>query len=101
VIALYPLAIACAAIAAAALRTAALPRWLAAGAALTALALAVNGTFLEASFVPARPEHPTEERPRRVLEEPLSFAAIVRFRAPIVTMVEPPPDTRHGCDSLV
>jgi len=53
VIALYPLAIACAAIAAAALRTAALPRWLAVGAALTALALAVNGAFLEASFVPA------------------------------------------------
>ncbi len=53
VIALYPLAIACAAIAAAALRTAALPRWLAFGAALTAVALAVNGAFLEASFVPA------------------------------------------------
>ena len=53
VIALYPLAIACAAIAAAALHTAALPRWLAVGAALTALALAVNGAFLEASFVPA------------------------------------------------
>jgi hypothetical protein len=53
VIALYPLAIACAAIAAAALRTAALPRWLAAGAALTAVALAVNGAFLEATFVPA------------------------------------------------
>lgn len=53
VIALYPLAIACAAIAASALRTAALPRWLAVGAALTALALAVNGAFLEVSFVPA------------------------------------------------
>jgi hypothetical protein len=53
VIALYPLAVACAAIAAAALRTAVLPRWLAAGAAITAVALAVNGVFLEASFVPA------------------------------------------------
>lgn len=53
VIALYPLAVACAAIAMVALRTRALPRWLAAGAAFTALALAVNGAFLEASFVPA------------------------------------------------
>jgi hypothetical protein len=53
VIALYPLAVACAAIAAVALRTRALPRWLAASAALTAVALAVNGAFLEASFVPA------------------------------------------------
>jgi len=53
VIALYPLAIFCAATAAVALRTAALPRWLAAGAAITAVALAVNGAFLEASFVPA------------------------------------------------
>jgi hypothetical protein len=53
VIALYPLAVACAAIAIVALRTKALPRWLAAGAAITALALAVNGAFLEASFVPA------------------------------------------------
>jgi hypothetical protein len=53
VIALYPLAIACAAIAAVALRTGALPRWLAGSAAITALALAVNGAFLEASFVPA------------------------------------------------
>jgi hypothetical protein len=53
VIALYPLAVACAAIAIVALRTGALPRWLAAGAGLTAIALAVNGAFLEASFVPA------------------------------------------------
>jgi len=53
VIALYPLAIFCAATAAVALRTAALPRWLAGGAAITAVALAVNGAFLEASFVPA------------------------------------------------
>ena len=53
VIALYPLAVACAAIAVVALRTAALPRWLAVAAAFTAVALAVNGVFLEASFVPA------------------------------------------------
>ena len=53
VIALYPFAIFCAATAAVALRTGALPRWLAVGAAVTAVALAVNGAFLEASFVPA------------------------------------------------
>lgn len=53
VIALYPFAIFCAATAAVALRAGALPRWLAAGAATTAAALAVNGAFLEASFVPA------------------------------------------------
>jgi hypothetical protein len=53
VIALYPLAVACAAIAIVALRTAVLPRWLGAGAAITAVALAVNGAFLQASFVPA------------------------------------------------
>jgi hypothetical protein len=53
VIALYPLAVACAAIAVVALRTGALPRWLAVGAALTAAALAVNGAFLETGFVPA------------------------------------------------
>lgn len=53
VIALYPLALACAAIAVVALRTKVLPRWLAGTAVVTALALAVNGAFLEASFVPA------------------------------------------------
>jgi hypothetical protein len=53
VIALYPLAICCAAIAIVALRRAALPRWLGAGAAITAVALAANAAFLEASFVPA------------------------------------------------
>jgi hypothetical protein len=52
VISLFPLAIFCAAIAIVALRTGALPRWLGAAAAATALALAVNGCFLEASFVP-------------------------------------------------
>jgi Na+/alanine symporter len=50
---LYPLALFCAATAIVALRTGVLPRWLGAGAAVTAAALAVNGAFLEASFVPA------------------------------------------------
>jgi hypothetical protein len=53
VIALYPLAVFCAATAIVALRTAVLPRWLGAGAAVTAIALVVNGAFLEAGFVPA------------------------------------------------
>lgn len=53
VIALYPLAIFCAATAIVALRTRALPRWLATFAGITAAALAVNAAFLEASFVPA------------------------------------------------
>jgi hypothetical protein len=53
ILALYPLAVASAAVAVVALHTAVLPRWLAAGAAFTAVALAVNGAFLEASFVPA------------------------------------------------
>jgi hypothetical protein len=43
----------CAATAAVALRTGALPRWVAAGAGITAVALAVNAAFLEASFLPA------------------------------------------------
>lgn len=50
---LYPLAVFCAATAIVSLRTAALPRWLGAGAAVTAAALAVNGAFLGVSFVPA------------------------------------------------
>lgn len=53
VIALYPFAVFCAATAAVALRTGVLPRWLGWAAAVTAVALAVNGAFLEASFVPA------------------------------------------------
>lgn len=53
VLALYPLAVFCAATAIVAFRTRVLPRWLAAGAAVTAVALAVNGAFLGASFVPA------------------------------------------------
>jgi hypothetical protein len=46
-------AVFCAATAMVALRTAVLPRRLGAGAAVTAAALAVNGAFLETSFVPA------------------------------------------------
>lgn len=53
VLSLYPLAVFCAATAIVVLRSGVLPRWLGAGAALTAAALAVNGCFLEASFVPA------------------------------------------------
>jgi hypothetical protein len=53
VISLYPLALMCAAIAVLTLRTGALPRWLGTGAAVSALALAVNGCFLTADFVPA------------------------------------------------
>ncbi len=53
VLSLYPLAVFCGATAIVALRTRVLPRWLGAGAAVTAAALAVNGGFLEASFVPA------------------------------------------------
>jgi len=52
-ISLYPLAVMCASAAIVALRTGILPRWLGAGAGVTACALAVNGAFLEASFVPA------------------------------------------------
>ena len=50
---LYPLAVFCAATAVAALRGRALPRWLAAGAGVTAAALAVNGAFLGTDSVPA------------------------------------------------
>jgi hypothetical protein len=53
VIALFPLAVFCAATAAVAFRTRVLPHWLAGAAAVTAAALAVNGCFLEASFLPA------------------------------------------------
>jgi hypothetical protein len=53
VIALYPLAILCAATAVIALRTGVLPRWLGGAAAVTAVALAVNGAFLTTSDVPA------------------------------------------------
>jgi hypothetical protein len=53
VIALFPLAVFCAATAILAFRTGVLPRWLAGAAALTGVALAVNGGFLEANFLPA------------------------------------------------
>jgi hypothetical protein len=53
VLSLYPLAVFCAATAIVALRTGALPRWLGVAAAVAAAALAVNGAFLEASFLPA------------------------------------------------
>jgi hypothetical protein len=53
VLSLYPLAVFCAATAIAGFRSRALPRWLAAGAAVTAVALAVNGAFLRTDFVPA------------------------------------------------
>jgi hypothetical protein len=53
VLCLYPLAVFCAATAIVALRTRVLPRWLGAAAAVTATALLVNGSFFDASFVPA------------------------------------------------
>lgn len=53
VLSLYPLAVFCTATAIIAFRTRALPRWLAAGAAVTAAALAVNGASLSTNFVPA------------------------------------------------
>ena len=53
VISLFPLAVCCAAIAVLAFRSRALPRWLAAGAGITAVALAVNGAILQTTSVPA------------------------------------------------
>jgi hypothetical protein len=53
VLSLYPLAVFCAATAIVAFRTRALPRWLAAGAAVTAAALVVNASFLGTGSVPA------------------------------------------------
>jgi hypothetical protein len=53
VLSLYPLAVFCAATAILAFRARALPRWLGAGAAVTAVALAVNGAFLGTDSVPA------------------------------------------------
>jgi len=53
VLSLYPLAVFCAATAIVAFRTRALPRWLSAGAAVTAAALAINGGFLGTDSVPA------------------------------------------------
>lgn len=53
VLALFPLAVLCAGTAIVAWRGRMLPRWLAFGAGLSALALAVNGCFVNTSFVPA------------------------------------------------
>jgi hypothetical protein len=50
---LYPLAVFCASVAIVSLRTRALPRWLGAGAAITAAALVANGALLGVSFLPA------------------------------------------------
>jgi hypothetical protein len=53
ILSLYPLAICLAAVAAVALRARVLPRSIGGFAAVTAVALAVNGAFVFASFVPA------------------------------------------------
>ena len=53
VLSLFPFAVFCAATAILAFRTRALPRWLGAGAVITAAALAVNGAFLSTGSVPA------------------------------------------------
>jgi hypothetical protein len=53
VLSLYPFAVFCAATAILGFRTRALPRWLSAGAGITAAALAVNGAFLTTQAVPA------------------------------------------------
>jgi hypothetical protein len=53
VLALYPLALFCAATAIIAFRTRALPRWLSTGAAISAAALVINGAILGAEAVPA------------------------------------------------
>ena len=53
VVSLYPFAAFTAIVAVQALRTGALPRWLGVFAGLTAVALAVNGSFLHAGTVPA------------------------------------------------
>ena len=50
---MYPLAILFAAVAIVALRTGALSRWLGYSAAVTALALAVNASFIHTTLVPA------------------------------------------------
>jgi hypothetical protein len=52
IMSLYPLAISAAAVAVLVLRTRILPRWLGFFAAFTALALAINGAFVFAGFVP-------------------------------------------------
>jgi hypothetical protein len=52
-VSLYPLALLCAAVAVLTLRAGVLPRWLGIGAAVTAAALAVNGSFLGGEAAPA------------------------------------------------
>ena len=52
-ISLLPLALCLGAVAVVALRSHALPRWLAIGSALVAVALAVNSTFIDAEYGPA------------------------------------------------
>jgi len=53
ILALFPLALFCLAVGAVAVRTGALPRWLAFGALLAGVSLAVNGCFLHTENVPA------------------------------------------------
>ena len=53
VVSLYPFAVFTAIVAVQTLRTGALPRWLGAFAGVTAIALAVNGSFIHAGTVPA------------------------------------------------
>jgi hypothetical protein len=53
VIALDPMAVFCLAVAAGGFASRAVPRWLAGFAAVTGVALAVNATFVKATFVPA------------------------------------------------
>ncbi len=52
ILSLYPLALCVAAVAVIVLRTRVLPRWIGMFAALTAVALAINGGFVFAGFVP-------------------------------------------------
>lgn len=53
IVSLYPLAICVAAVGLVVLRARILPRWIGVFAAVTAVALAINGGFVFASFVPA------------------------------------------------
>lgn len=53
ILTLYPLAVSLAAVAVVVLRARVLPRWIGVFAAVTALALVINGGFVFASFVPA------------------------------------------------
>ena len=53
VLCLFSLVVFCAAVAIVSLRESVLPRWLGAGSAITAVALAVNGALLNTGFMPA------------------------------------------------